>query len=100
VQIASKSLPGRVGAAVTGCSGVESLSAAAACICSGALRDRSVYAICPQSRYLPAKLRAILDHLVDHFEPGADRMIVTAWERRWREHAARGQPVALRYWIL
>jgi hypothetical protein len=38
--------------------------------------------------------------ILDRFEHGADPMIVTAWERRWREHAARGQPVALRYWIL
>ena len=35
--------------------------------------DRSVYAVYPHSRYLPAKLRAFLDHLVDHFGPGTSR---------------------------
>jgi DNA-binding transcriptional LysR family regulator len=35
--------------------------------------DRSVYAVYPQSRYLPAKLRAFLDHLVDHFDASPDR---------------------------
>jgi DNA-binding transcriptional LysR family regulator len=32
--------------------------------------DRAVYAVYPQSRYLPAKLRAFLDHLIDHFGAG------------------------------
>lgn len=35
--------------------------------------NRSVGAVYPQSRHLPAKLRAFFDHLVGHFEPGPDR---------------------------
>ncbi|HEX6111209.1 MAG TPA: LysR family transcriptional regulator [Geminicoccaceae bacterium] len=35
--------------------------------------DRLVYAVYPHSRYLPAKLRAFLDHLVDHFRAGPAR---------------------------
>jgi DNA-binding transcriptional LysR family regulator len=34
--------------------------------------DRSVYAVYPQSRYLPAKLRAFLDHLIDQFGAGPE----------------------------
>ena len=35
--------------------------------------DRIVYAVYPPSRHLPGKLRAFLDHLVNHFRPGAGR---------------------------
>jgi DNA-binding transcriptional LysR family regulator len=34
--------------------------------------DRPVHAVYPQRRCLPAKLRAFLDHLADHFGPGPD----------------------------
>jgi DNA-binding transcriptional LysR family regulator len=35
--------------------------------------DRSTMRVYRQSRCLPAKLRAFLDHLADHFGPGPDR---------------------------
>lgn len=35
--------------------------------------DRIIYAVYPHSRHLPAKLRAFLDHLIDHFRPGFDQ---------------------------
>ena len=35
--------------------------------------DRIVYAVYPHSRHVAAKVRAFLNHLVDHFRAGADR---------------------------
>ena len=31
-------------------------------------REITVYAVYPQTRYLPARVRAFIDYLVDHFD--------------------------------
>ena len=36
--------------------------------------DRTVYAVYPHSRHIAGKVRAFLDHLVDHFRP--DRLAI------------------------
>ena len=39
--------------------------------------DRTVYAVYPHSRHVAGKVRAFLDHLIDHFRAGADKVTAT-----------------------